>query len=74
MSNRLSKIKIVRKNIARTQTVYRQSQRSALKEKIITDAASKGEKAKVCLMGLGSAECSACMISSCYFMIELISV
>lgn len=45
--NKLSKIKIVRKNIARTQTVYRQTQRTALKAKIEKDAKAKSDKTKV---------------------------
>jgi ribosomal protein L29 len=50
--NKLSKIKIVRKSIARVLTVYKQSQRSALKAKINEDGANK--KGKVS-MGNGAA-------------------
>lgn len=43
--NKLSKIKIVRKSIARVLTVYRQTQRSTIKSKIVEDA--KNKKGKV---------------------------
>ncbi|KAL6763007.1 component of cytosolic 80S ribosome and 60S large subunit [Haematococcus lacustris] len=43
--NKLSKIKIVRKSIARVLTVFRQSQRTALKAKIEEDATKKKGKA-----------------------------
>ncbi|KAG1677908.1 hypothetical protein FOA52_001326 [Chlamydomonas sp. UWO 241] len=43
--NKLSKIKIVRKSIARVLTVYRQNQLSALKSKIEEDAKNKNGKA-----------------------------
>lgn len=43
--NKLSKIKVVRKSIARVLTVYRQNQRSALRNKITEDA--KNAKGKV---------------------------
>ncbi|KAL6763006.1 component of cytosolic 80S ribosome and 60S large subunit [Haematococcus lacustris] len=42
--NKLSKIKIVRKSIARVLTVFRQSQRTALKAKIEEDATKKKGK------------------------------
>eukprot|EP00195_Chlamydomonas_chlamydogama_P009670 CAMPEP_0202898572 /NCGR_PEP_ID=MMETSP1392-20130828/7060_1 /ASSEMBLY_ACC=CAM_ASM_000868 /TAXON_ID=225041 /ORGANISM="Chlamydomonas chlamydogama, Strain SAG 11-48b" /LENGTH=130 /DNA_ID=CAMNT_0049584543 /DNA_START=63 /DNA_END=455 /DNA_ORIENTATION=+ len=43
--NKLSKIKVVRKSIARVLTVYRQNQRTALKSKIEEDAKNKSGKA-----------------------------
>lgn len=46
--NKLSKIKIVRKSIARVLTVYRQSQLAAIKSKIQEDA--KGGKVRPCIM------------------------
>ncbi|KAF6265619.1 ribosomal L29 protein-domain-containing protein [Scenedesmus sp. NREL 46B-D3] len=39
--NKLSKIKIVRKGIARVHTVYRQNIRTALRKKIENDGANK---------------------------------
>lgn len=42
--NKLSKIKIVRKSIARVLTVYRQNQLTALKTKIEEDAKNKNGK------------------------------
>jgi large subunit ribosomal protein L35e len=42
--NKLSKIKSVRKNIARVQTVYRQNQLKALKSTIEADAKNKNGK------------------------------
>lgn len=44
--NKLSKIKIVRKSIARVLTVYRQNQLSALKSKIESDASVKNGKVR----------------------------
>lgn len=43
--NKLSKIKVVRKSVARVMTVYRQNQRAALKNKITEEA--KNAKGKV---------------------------
>eukprot|EP00798_Chlamydomonas_sp_ICE-L_P003846 gene3846-13909_t len=43
--NKLSKIKIVRKAIARVLTVFRQNQRTALRTKIVEDGANKKGKA-----------------------------
>ncbi len=45
--NKLSKIKSVRKSIARVNTVYRQNQLKALKQKIETDAKNKNGKVRV---------------------------
>eukprot|EP00878_Enallax_costatus_P000341 GHUV01000421.1.p1 GENE.GHUV01000421.1~~GHUV01000421.1.p1 ORF type:complete len:131 (+),score=57.96 GHUV01000421.1:58-450(+) len=42
--NKLSKIKVVRKSIARVHTVYRQNIRTALRSKISNDAANKKGK------------------------------
>jgi ribosomal protein L29 len=44
--NKLSKIKIVRKSIARVLTVYRQTERDALKSKILDDASKKKGKVR----------------------------
>ncbi|KAF5828054.1 component of cytosolic 80S ribosome and 60S large subunit [Dunaliella salina] len=43
--NKLSKIKVVRKSIARVLTVYRQTERNALKAKILEDASKKKGRA-----------------------------
>lgn len=43
--NKLSKIKIVRKSVARVLTVFRQNQRTALKNKISEDRTAKKGKA-----------------------------
>ena len=61
--NKLSKIKIVRKNIARTQTVYRQTQRSALKARSEKDAKAKSDKTKVSPFGAPSE--LGCLIVTC---------
>ena len=45
--NKLSKIKSVRKNIARVLTVYRQNQRKALKTKIEADGKDSKKVSKV---------------------------
>ena len=42
--NKLSKIKIVRKSIARVLTVFRQNQRSALRLRVTEDGKSKKGK------------------------------
>ncbi|KAF8063791.1 RPL35 [Scenedesmus sp. PABB004] len=42
--NKLSKIKVVRKSIARVHTVYRQNIRTALRSKITNDGANKKGK------------------------------
>jgi large subunit ribosomal protein L35e len=42
--NKLSKIKVVRKSIARVHTVYRQNIRTALRSKISNDAANRKGK------------------------------
>lgn len=50
--NKLSKIKVVRKSIARVLTVFRQNQRAALKKKIEDD--HQGKKGKVRQRGWGA--------------------
>ncbi|KAJ9521336.1 hypothetical protein QJQ45_001291 [Haematococcus lacustris] len=74
--NKLSKIKIVRKSIARVLTVFRQSQRTALKAKIEEDATKKKGKASgdmhihmrihCCLvwLRLHALHCIACLLQS----------
>ncbi|KAJ9521902.1 hypothetical protein QJQ45_024765 [Haematococcus lacustris] len=74
--NKLSKIKIVRKSIARVLTVFRQSQRTALKAKIEEDATKKKGKASgdmhihmhihCCLVWLclHALHCIACLLQS----------
>lgn len=46
--NKLSKIKVVRKSIARVLTVYRQTERDALRSRINEDASKKKGKVRVC--------------------------
>eukprot|EP00201_Polytomella_parva_P024250 CAMPEP_0175045744 /NCGR_PEP_ID=MMETSP0052_2-20121109/4615_1 /TAXON_ID=51329 ORGANISM="Polytomella parva, Strain SAG 63-3" /NCGR_SAMPLE_ID=MMETSP0052_2 /ASSEMBLY_ACC=CAM_ASM_000194 /LENGTH=130 /DNA_ID=CAMNT_0016309353 /DNA_START=51 /DNA_END=443 /DNA_ORIENTATION=+ len=46
-ANKISKIKVVRKGIARVLTVYRQTERSAVKSKIAADSKDKTGKVRL---------------------------
>jgi large subunit ribosomal protein L35e len=54
--NKLSKIKIVRKSIARVLTVYRQNQLGALRTKINEESAGKAKVSMHACMGAHDAE------------------
>lgn len=58
--NKLSKIKIVRKSIARVLTVYRQSQLAAIKSKIQEDA--KGGKVRPCVSTAGCQQAGSALL------------
>lgn len=73
--NKLSKIKSVRKSVARVLTVYRQSQRSALKAKIEEDATKKkGKVSGLCSHlgpGAGSRTGDAAARAGCALLAQL---